>query len=59
MSLCTDLVPEHMVDLKDDLAGNDAAMLYRFWPSAKRAKEPFSIMLPGQVNNIGGGSMPS
>lgn len=48
-SVCTELVPEHMVDLKDELSGRDAGLLYRFWPSAKRAKRPFSIMLPGQV----------
>lgn len=48
--MCTDLVPEHMVDLKNELSGHNAALLYRFWPSAKRAKMPFSIMLPGQVS---------
>lgn len=47
--MCTELVPEHLVDLKDELNGHDAALLYNFWPSAKRAKMPFSIMLPGQV----------
>lgn len=48
-SLCTDLVPDHLVDLKNEFAGNAADTLYRFWPSAKRAKQPFSVMLPGQV----------
>ncbi|CAM9350980.1 unnamed protein product [Scytosiphon promiscuus] len=48
-SVCTELVPEHLVDLKDELSGRNAALLYRFWPSAKRAKMPFSIMLPGQM----------
>lgn len=47
--MCTELVPEHMMDLKNELSGHNAALLYRFWPSAKRAKMPFSIMLPGQV----------
>ncbi|CAM9804897.1 unnamed protein product, partial [Laminaria digitata] len=48
-SVCTDLVPEHMVDLRNELNGHDAASLYRFWPSAKRTMKPFSIMLPGQM----------
>lgn len=45
-------MPEHLVDLKDELSGHDAALLYNFWPSAKRAKMPFSIMLPGQVCTV-------
>lgn len=53
--MCTELVPEHMVDLKDELNGHNAALLYQYWPSAKRAKMPFSIMLPGQVSGEGGG----
>ena len=39
-----------MIDLKNELSGHDAGSLYRFWPSAKQAKKPFSIMLPAQVN---------
>ena len=53
-SLCTDLVPDHLVDLKNEFAGNDADSLYRFWPSAKRAKPPFSVLLPGQVRRVVG-----
>lgn len=41
-----------MVGLKNELNGHDAALLYNFWPSAKRAKMPFSIMLPGQVGTV-------
>lgn len=49
-SVCTDLVPDHMMNLRDELNGHDAGSLYRFWPSAKRTKKPFLIMLPGQVS---------
>lgn len=47
--MCTELVPEHMMDLKNELSGRNPAALYRHWPSAKRTLKPFSIMLPGQV----------
>ena len=49
-SVCTDLVPDHMMNLRDELNGHDAGSLYRFWPSAKRTKTPFQIMLPGLVS---------
>lgn len=44
-----------MVDLKDELNGHDAALLYNFWPSAKRARMPFLIMLPSQVCSTSSG----
>lgn len=50
-SVCKELVPEHMMDLKAQLledAGNPAS-LYQYWPLAKRTRPPFSILLPAEV----------
>lgn len=48
-SACKELVPEHMVDLKDYLSITEPASLYHFWPLAKRTLQPFSVLLPAEV----------
>lgn len=42
-SVCAELVPEHMMDLRDALNDNEPASLYRFWPSAKRVWKALAI----------------
>lgn len=52
-SVCEELVPEHILDLKDELNDSDPVSLYRFWPSAKRVRKALAITLPTQASRRG------